>query len=145
MKKFLLIFFLSLFSSVAVFAQDDEPEDKGGKLLERMQLYIQKRLDMSKSEAERFSPIFLRYIAELRRTHREFRTDRPLLQLRIAEVRVRFRDQFKQVIDEQRANRVFVHQKEFEDIIRDEILQRRMQNRRGGGGGLRGQRAMLLQ
>lgn len=138
MKKYLLIFFVSLFTSFTGFAQEDEPEDKGGKLLERMQLYIQKKLAMTKDEAERFSPVFLRYISELRKTHREFRTDRPMLQLKIAEVRVRFRDQFKPIINEQRANRVFEHQRDFEEKVRQIIIEKQSERR-----GLRRNRAML--
>jgi nitrate reductase assembly molybdenum cofactor insertion protein NarJ len=139
MKKHLLILFVILFTSFTGFAQDEVAEDKGGKLLERMQLYIQKKLDLTKDEAEKFSPIFLRYISELRRTHREFKTDRPMLQLKIAEVRVKFRDQFKPIINEQRANRVFQHQKEFEDKIRDAIIEKRLENRQG----MRRNRALL--
>jgi hypothetical protein len=132
MKKYLLISFLSLFTAFTCLGQDDDAENRGGKLLERMQQYIQKRLNMTKPEAEKFSPIFLRYITELRRTHREHKVDRPVLQLKIAELRVRFRNEFRQVMDEQRANRVFQHQKEFEVKIQEEI-QQRQQNRQGGG------------
>lgn len=139
MKKYLFILFVTLFTSFTGFAQDEEVEDRGGKLLERMQLYIQKKLDLTKDEAEKFSPIFVRYISELRRTHREFKTDRPMLQLKIAEVRVKFRDQFKPIINEQRANRVFQHQKEFEDKIRDAIIEKRLENRQG----MRRNRALL--
>lgn len=133
MKKYLLIITLFITTGFVALAQDDEPEERMGKLQERMQQYIQKRLNMSKSEAEKFSPIFIRYITELRRTHRENKTDRPMLQLKVAELRVRFRDEFRQVVDEQRANKIFQHQKEFEDRIRQEILDRRQQNRPGGG------------
>jgi hypothetical protein len=133
MKRFFLILSFALTSCTVLFAQDDSPdEDNTGRLRERMQQYIQKRLNMSKSEAERFSPIFLRYITDLRKTHRENRTDRPVLQLRIAELRVRYRNEFKQVLDEQRANRIFLHQREFEDKVRKEILDRQ-QSRQGGG------------
>lgn len=119
---------------MAVYAQTDEqPDDHGGKLLERMQQYIQKRLNMTPGEAERFSPIFVRYITDLRRTHRDFRTDRPMLQLKVAELRVRYRDEMRQVLSEQRANRVFVCQKEFEEKVIQEIRDRRQQNRPGGG------------
>jgi hypothetical protein len=97
-----------------------------------MQQYIQKRLNMTRAEAERFSPIFLRYITDLRKTHKENRTDRPVLQLRIAELRVKYRNEFKQVLDEQRANRIFQHQREFEEKVRKEILDRQ-QSRQGGG------------
>jgi len=131
MKRFLLILTLFISTTLVAFAQDDEPEDRMGKLQEKMQQYIQKRLNMSKSESEKFSPIFLRYIVELRKTHRENKADRPMLQLKVAELRIRFRDEFRQVVDEQRANKVFQHQKEFEDKIRQEILERRM-NKPGG-------------
>lgn len=133
MKKSLLILIFSFVSSFALFAQD-APDDaqQGGKLMERMQQYIQNRLNLSKTESEKFSPIFLRYVSELRRTHRESKGDRLLLQSRVAEVRLKFRNEFRQVMDEQRANRIFKHQGEFEDIVRKEILERR-QNRQGGG------------
>lgn len=132
MKRILFILTLFITTSFVALAQDDDADDRMGKLQEKMQQYIQKRLNMSKAESEKFSPIFLRYIVELRRTHRENKTDRPMLQLKVAEIRVRFRDEFRQVVDEQRANKVFQHQKEFEDKIRQEILERRM-NKPGGG------------
>jgi hypothetical protein len=126
MKKYLLIFCLTIFSAVCLFAQEEQPQnnDKGGKLQQRMKEYVQKRLNLSKSEAEKFSPLFLRYIVELRRTHRDNKEDRPVLQLRVAELRVKFRDQFRQIMDEQRANRVFEYQGEFERIVKDELKAR---------------------
>ena len=133
MKRYLLILFLSFCTVFSAFAQGDEPGDESGasKLQERMRLYIQKRLALSKSEAQRFSPVFVRYLFELRRTHREFKTDKPLLQLRVAELRVRFRNEFRQIMDEQRANKVYDYQREFELKVIDEIKQRRLENRTG--------------
>lgn len=133
MKKYLLLLTLFFTTGFVAFAQDEEADDRMGKLQEKMQNYIQKRLNLSRTEAQRFSPIFLRYISELRRTHRENKIDRPMLQLKVAELRVRFRNEFRQVMDEQRANKIFQHQKEFEDKIRHEILERRQQNKPGGG------------
>jgi hypothetical protein len=126
MKNLLTILVLSFLSVLGANSQEDTVrEGKGGKLQERMSDYIQKKLVVSKSEAEKFRPVFLRYMQELRKTHRENKEDRPVLQLRIAEVRVRFRDEFKEILDETRANRVFIHQREFEKIVRDEIRHRR--------------------
>ena len=130
MKKYLIILGLFLLGSVALFAQEEnEDDDRGGKLQQRMNEYIQRRLSLSKSEAEKFRPLFFRYLVELRKTHRENRADKPVLQLRIAELRVRFRNEFRQIMDEPRANRVFEHQREFEKIIKDEINQRRIENK----------------
>src|SRR5690349_10533094 len=109
MKRYLLILFASCCTLFSAFAQDDGQGEENGatKLQERMRIYIQKRLSLSKSEAERFSPVFVRYMLELRRTHREFKADKPMLQLRVAEIRVRFREEFKQIMDEKRANKIF--------------------------------------
>lgn len=127
-KKYLLILSLFLSTAMVAFAQDD-PEDRGGKLQERMKTYIQKRLSLTRNEADRFSPVFLRYLMELRRTHRENIADKPMLQLRVAELRIRFRDEFKQIMDEQRANKVFDIQREFERKAIEELNNRKIENR----------------
>lgn len=131
MKKYLLLFIILISTNFVLLAQEEDPDPRTGKLQEKMEMYIQKKLNLSKVESEKFSPVFLQYISELRKTHQENRADRPMLQLKIAELRVRFRDEFRKIIDEKRANRVFLHQKEFEDKVRQEILERRMQNRKG--------------
>ena len=131
MKKYLFILLLSLATAFTGYGQADDAEDRGGKLQERMREYIQKRLNLSQGEAEKFSPVFLRYIVDLRRTHRENVADRPMLQLKIAELRVRYRNEFKQILDEQRANRVFECQREFEIKIKTELDNRRLENRNG--------------
>lgn len=132
MKRFFLILSIVLASACAVMAQDEElPEDASNKLQQRMALYIQKRLGLTKAESEKFSPIFLRYIVELRKTHRENRADRPMLQLKVAELRIRFRNEFRQIMDEKRANQVYDFQREFELKVIDEIKQRRLENRTG--------------
>ncbi len=138
MKKYFIIVTVFILSAFTVVGQDDDntPEDKAGKLQERMNEYIQKKLGLSKAEAAKFRPIFLRYIVELRRVHRENKGDRPMLQLRVAELRVKARNEFREVLDEHRANRVFEHQREFEIKIREE-LKARAQDRRLPRGGIR--------
>ena len=132
MKKYLTILIFFLVSTFSVIAQDDDqPGDNAGRLQQRMKEYVQKKLGLSTTESEKFSPIFLRYIVELRRTHRDNKDDKPMQQLRIAELRIRFRNEFKQVLDEQRANKVFEYQREFENKIRSEIMERKMERRPG--------------
>ena len=135
MKRYLLILTLLIAGSFAGFAQEDETDPRMGKLQEKMQQYIQKRLNMTKAESEKFSPIFIRYITELRKVHQENRADKVTLQLKAAEVRVKFRDEFRQVIDDKRANKVFDVEKEFVQIVKNEMDDRRIQRRQGAGGG----------
>jgi hypothetical protein len=129
MKKILYIFsFLSVISFSA-FAQDDE--GAGGKLREKMTEYIQQKLGLSKAEADRFGPVFLDYFKDLRRTNQEFKGDRLVLQQKIVELRLRYRDQFKPIVGEQRSNDVFVHERNFIKELQD-IRNERMQNRGEG-------------
>jgi len=131
MKKYLCILGLFLVTCLSSFAQDDAGQDeKLGRLQVKMREYIQKRLELSKSESEKFAPIFLRYVVDLRRTHRNFKADRPMLQLKIAELRIKYRTEFRQVVDEQRANKIYEYQREFEIKVRETLEKRQTDNRR---------------
>jgi len=131
MKKYLYILGLLLVTCFSSFAQDDDGQDeKLGRLQVKMREYIQKRLELSKSESEKFAPIFLRYVVDLRRTHRDFKADRPMLQLKIAELRIKYRTEFRQVVDEKRANKIYEYQREFEIKVRETLEKRQTDNRR---------------
>jgi len=121
MKRILYILSFLLAFHLGAVAQDDSNE----KVRERMQEYIQKKLGLSRDEAEKFSPIFLEYFRELRRTNQQFRGDKLVLQQKIAEVRLKYRDQFKPVIGEKRSNDVFVHERTFINEVKDQLKERR--------------------
>jgi hypothetical protein len=59
MKKFCIILIL-FFTGLATYAQDESSDDKG-KIRDRMSEYIKDRLGLSRNEAEKFTPVFLRY------------------------------------------------------------------------------------
>jgi hypothetical protein len=133
MKKILYILSFCVFTATASFAQDDDGQ--GAKIRERMTEYIQKRLGLSKPEAERFGPVFLNYFNELRKTNQEFKGDRLVLQQKIVELRLNYRNQFRTIVGERRSNDVFTYEREFINelkTIRDE-----RQNRKGGPGNRR--------
>ncbi len=121
MKKWLLILFL--LPCFAAFAQNEEPAKEAGKIQERMREYIQKNIGLSKNESEKFSPVFVRYFREFAQTHRLFKTDKLIYQQKIIELRLRYRGEFRQIMDEQRANKVYHYEDEFRkkaiEIIRE--------------------------
>lgn len=126
MKKILyIILFVSSFN-ISSFAQD-----AGGKLREKMIEYIQEKLGLSKAEAEKFQPVFLDYLKDIRTTRQQFRGDHMLLQQKIAELRVHYRDEFKPIMGETRSNEVFKHEREFVEQARTE-LRERIDNRLDG-------------
>ena len=126
MKKLLLILTLALFAGFAAKAQDDDND----KIRDKMREFIQKRLNLSKNEAERFTPVFIRYFREWRQTIRENKDDILERQKRIVDLRIRYRTEFREIVGEKKSNEVFKKQDEFVRIIREQALDRR-ENRPG--------------
>jgi hypothetical protein len=110
-----------------LFAQEAEEDDGNEKIRDKMSEFIQKRLDLSKDEADKFTPIFIRYFKEWRQTIRENKGDRLVMQQKIIELRLRYRSQFKDVIGEKKSNQIFVHQDRFIQDIRL-LRQERLRN-----------------
>lgn len=123
MKKILFIFSLFLITFNAAMAQNDDE-----KIRDKMSEYIQQRMRLNKTEADRFNPVFLRYFREWRNTLKENRTDKLILQQKVVELRLHYRTEFRDIIGEKRSNDVFRHQEKFISELQT-IRQERMQNR----------------
>ena len=120
-----------MLAGIKLFAQQDDNNNGNEKIRDKMNQYIQERLSLSKSEAEKFSPVFLRYFREWRTTLRESKGEPVLLrQQKIVDLRLHYRDQFKEIIGEKRSNEVFDHQQHFIKGMRD-LQQERLQNNGG--------------
>jgi hypothetical protein len=114
MKKLLFLLSLLFVTSTRLFAQEDVENEGGEKIRDKMNEFIQKRLDLSKDEAEKFTPVFIRYFREWRQTLRENKTLPKLdLQQKIIDLRLRYRNQFREIIGEKRGDQVFDHQQRF--------------------------------
>jgi hypothetical protein len=129
MKKIIYILLFTFSMSTISFAQDEGGD--GGKVRERMIGFIQEKLGLSKGEAERFTPVFMNYFKELRRTNQDFKGRGLELQQKIVELRLRYRDQFKPIIGEKRSNDVFEQERIFIQKVKEE-RDLRLQNRQDG-------------
>ncbi len=129
MKRFLYILGLFMAIATASYAQD---EDRNGrKIQEEMNVYVQKRLGLSKAEAERFSPVFLNYFNELRQTNQQYKGDRLVLQKKIVDLRLRYRNQFKNIVGEKKSNDVFTYERDFVEEVKA-LRNDRLQNKNEG-------------
>jgi len=129
MKRLLIILSLLFVSSVRLFAQEeDEPKEGNDKIRDKMNEFIQKRLDLSKDEAEKFSPVFIKYFKEWRQTLRESKglpdLDR---RQRIIDLQLRYRNQFREIVGEKKGDQVFEHQRVFVETMR-RLQQERLGN-----------------
>ena len=118
MKKFLTILGLSLSITLTGFGQQDDNDNTNDKIREKMSEFIQRRMGLSRMEAEKFNPVFLRYFREWKSTIRENKADRILLQQRVAELRIRYRTEFKDIVGEKRCNQIYDHQEIFIKEVR---------------------------
>src|SRR5258706_9659094 len=136
MKKFLIILGLILYTTLTCFAQVDENDNgPNDKIREKMSEFIQRRMGLTPAEAEKFNPVFLRYFREWRTTLQINRNDKIQLQLRIAELRIRYRNEFKDIVGEKRCNQIYDHQEIFIQKLRElktERMKDRPTNRRSG-------------
>ena len=115
MKKILLILTLALLTGFSSIAQNDEHD----KIRDKMTEFIQKRLDLTRNEAERFTPVFIRYFKEWKQTLQENRNDGLVRQQRIIELRLRYRTEFRDIVGEKRSNDVYKQQDVFVREIRE--------------------------
>lgn len=123
MKKIIFILTLALFSGFVVKAQDDDND----KIRDRMREFIQRRLKLSNNEAERFTPVFIRYFKDWKQNLRE--KDILIREQRITEVKIRYRTEFREIVGERRSNEVFHQQKVFIDNL-TKIREEQMKSRR---------------
>ena len=121
MKKLLFILSLLFVTSVRLFAQDDDDDqnESNDKIRDKMSEFIQKRLDLSKAEAEKFTPVFIRYFREWRQALRESK-GLPALdrQQKIVDLQLRYRNQFRDIVGQRKGDQVFDHQRRFIEEIR---------------------------
>lgn len=128
MKKLLYILIFS-FTLQTAFAQDEQPG--AARLKEKMVEYIQNKLGLNKTEAERFQPVFMDYLRQLRQTKQEHKDDKLVLQQKVIETRLRFREQVKPIIGEKRSNDVFTYEREFVEKVQDVRNERMQEHPRG--------------
>ena len=127
MKRFLLILLFSITSTTILFAQDEDDEGSD-KIRNRMTEFIQKRLDLTKEESAKFTPIFHRYFKDWRQTLKDNREKRDRLELqhKVVELRLKYREEFRAAIGERKGDRVFQQQ----DIFIKELAEYRKNRRR---------------
>ena len=124
MKKILYILSFILFSWMNASAQD-ESNEQNDRIREKMKEFIQKRLRLTKAETDNFSPVFIRYFNEWRQGLRT-REGIPKvdLQQRIVELRIRYRNEFREIVGERRSNQVYENQEIFIEGLRNNRAER---------------------
>jgi len=124
MKKLFYLIILVFCLSGVSNAQSLVDNSGVGRIREKLVQYVEDKLALTRDETSRFEPIYINYLRDLRSTNQEYRGDKLVLQDKVVELRLRYRDQFKPIIGEKRSNDVFVHEREFVKQAREEMQTR---------------------
>src|ERR1700730_13027431 len=135
MKKLIVIMGMLLAFAVSGFGQEADKAQQGGGGIQALQIaFLTQKLNLKPEEAQRFWPVFNQYQDELRKIRLEGK-DLPEVdkQQKVVDVRMKYFEEFAQVLNKDSADRVFKAENDFRDVIRKEIQERRQlkQERRG--------------
>ncbi|HWB24287.1 MAG TPA: hypothetical protein VG738_02355 [Chitinophagaceae bacterium] len=128
MKKiYLAIFFLLSCTYICV----GQP-GAGRQKVEAIKIaYITKELNLSPAEAQRFWPVYNSYSNEVKAVREKYPNDEITFEEELVNIRKRYKPAFKSILVlEDRVNKVFIIEREFREMLRQEI-KNRMQQKRG--------------
>ena len=122
MKK--LILFLLVFAGLSQIVAAQPP--KGERLKAIFAAYVTKELNLTSSEAEKFWPVFNEYRSEIEKVMKENEPDQLKKEEKILNIRKKYKPEFKKVLnDDTRVNKVFVIDRNFKEVLRKEMEERR--------------------
>jgi hypothetical protein len=132
MKRILTILLLFIASLSLSFAQDEEipVRNNGGKIEALKIAYLTNKLTLSPEEAQRFWPVYNKYMEEIRKTRldaREKKQQEIVTDEKILGIRKKYNTEFGKVLSSEKVNAFFKAEKEFGTYLQKEIIERRQQ------------------
>ena len=126
MKKYL--FFAMLFVGLSSFGMRQQQPDANGGMgnLQGLKIaFITKQLALSPDEAQKFWPVYYNYNDEVVAVKRDKKDDVIAAEEGVLNVKKKYFAEFKKVLgSEQRANKVFLSDREFGNFIKKEMENR---------------------
>jgi hypothetical protein len=126
MKKIIYILAFITCFGVKSFAQEDK---KNTEKIEALKIaYITKNLNLSPEEAQRFWPVYNKYVAEIKAANQEQRlnnTSELDREDRILSIRKKYNSEFGKAISPERVNTFFGLERDFRQLIQKELQERR--------------------
>ena len=126
MKKIAII--LSLLFLHNYFCVGQTQSDSGRDKIEGLkETYMNKELNLTPQEAQKFWPVYKNYFQEIRQARKTFANDEVSFEEKVVEIRKKYKDNFKSILNSNdRANKVYVSEKNLRDLLKKEL-----QNRQG--------------
>ena len=129
MKRILTILLLVFTSMNLLFAQAEERELRNGGKIEALKIaYLTNKLALSPEEAQKFWPVYNKYMDEIRKTRldaRENKQQEIVTDEKILAIRKKYNTEFGKVLSSEKVNAFFKAEKEFGTYLQKEIMERR--------------------
>lgn len=122
-KKFTVLLVVLLNISYFCFSQAQEGISKK---VDSLQVeYFTKELALTPDESQKFWPVYNNYKSEIKTVRKESESDPIALEEKILNIRKKYKGDFKKILDnDDRVNKVFVLEKSFREMLRNELLDR---------------------
>jgi hypothetical protein len=124
MKK--IVFILSLLFLHNYFCVAQTQLDTGRNKIEGIKkTYMNKELNLTSEEGQKFWPIYNNYFKEIRQARKSYPNDEVAFEEKVVEIRKKYKDNFKSLLNsDERANRVYVAEKNLRDLLKKELQNR---------------------
>ncbi len=128
MKK--IILFLTIIMGLGYICAAQPP--RGEKVKAIFAAYVTKELNLTSEEAQKFWPVYNEYAAEIKKTREDNRTDELVFEEKVLNIRKKYKPEFKKILnDDTRVNKVFVIDRNFREMLRKEMLERKKSKPKG--------------
>jgi hypothetical protein len=113
----------------ACLAQGGQQPPDGGRLESYKIAYLTQRMNLTPEEGQRFWPIYNQYTAEIRQVQLAFRDNRDELarEEAVLGIRKKYNFEFSRVLSREKVNMFFRTEKDFNNFVQREWMQRRQQ------------------
>ena len=103
-----------------------QAQEGNSKRIDSLQIeYFTKELVLTQEESVMFWPVYNSYKNEIKGVRKENESDPIALEEKILNVRKKYKDSFKKILeDDERVNKVYVLEKNFREMLRNELLDR---------------------
>ena len=121
MKRFVFTIGIFLGLTVCAYSQEGTPRE-GGRLETFKIAYLTRKLNLSIDEAQKFWPLYNKYVDEIRQVKTKDRNlDEIAFEERVVNIRKKYKSEFTYEIPEERVNQFFKANKEFTLILRNDL------------------------
>jgi hypothetical protein len=89
--------------------------------------YLTKELQLTSEESEKLWPVYNNYKNDIKSIKKEDQSDQIVLEEKVLNIRKKYKDDFKAILgSDERVNKLFVAEKNFKEMLRKELIQRRI-------------------